>query len=191
MEETNSNTARRKVAQRPSGRSQRFARALRLGRMLTNGVAHLSYNDLAATLGVSRRTLYRDLSLLREAGIESPQALQRRGVCREPTRELLERILTTDDAAALLVLLARGRRPIPGSEYDRVLWEARGKVVVALRQASCHIKDKVDAAVDSFEDQAATSGLQDADSPCAAKSYHLSAEAIGFTPLPCRAKAAR
>lgn len=134
-------------------RSRRLVRALRLGKIITSSSRSLDYEDLAKSLGVSRRTLFRDLNLLRSAGIESPHARKRRAFCAEPTGELLGRTLTLQEAAAILEFFEHNRVPRPESAYDRALREAKQKVIVALRRECPAIMAELNAVVSTFHNE--------------------------------------
>ncbi len=153
MEEPSTNTLGEKVRRPRFNRFSRLIRVLRLSRIITSTTRPLDHEELAGTLGVSRRTLFRDLSLLRSAGIESPHAQQRHAFRTEPTGELLGQTLTLREAAAILELLEHDYQPKPGSAYDRALRDAKRKIIFALRGECSAILDKLEAVISSFHNE--------------------------------------
>lgn len=130
--------------------SRQLVRALRLGRIITNSTGPLNHERLAQLLGVSKRTLYRDLRLLRSIGIESLHAQNRRRFRAESTGELLGRTLTLHEAAAILVLFEHNHQPKPDSFYDRALQGAKQKVIMALREESSAMKTELEAIISTL-----------------------------------------
>ncbi len=153
MEGTNANPVAESEGEPRYSRSKRFVRALRLGRIITCSTHSLNYEELANSMGVSLRTLYRDLSLLRSAGIESPHTRNRHGFRAELTGELLGRTLTLRETAALLKLLEYNDHPKPGSAYGLALRDAKQKIIFALRGECSAIVAELEAAISSFHDE--------------------------------------
>ena len=153
MEETETNTIGKEVGRLRFSRSSRFVRALRLGRIITNSPQPLDYEELARTMGVSRRTLFRDLSLLRMAGIASLHAQRRRGFRTGRISELLGQTLTLREVAAILELLEHDHQPKPDSAYDRALRDAKQKIILALRGECSAIQAKLEALISSFHSE--------------------------------------
>jgi predicted DNA-binding transcriptional regulator YafY len=150
MEEPDTNGVGEKVGRPRFSRSHRLVRALRLGRIITSSTQPLDYKELARSSGVSRRTLFRDLSLLRSAGIESPHARKRHASRTEPTGELLGQTLTFRETAAILELLEHDHQPKPDSAYDRALRDAKQKIILALRGKCSAILAELEAIISTF-----------------------------------------
>ncbi len=153
MEEPETNTIGKEVGRPRFSRTSRLVRALRLSRIIPGSTRPLDYQELARTLDVSRRTLFRDLSLLRSAGFEIPYAQQRRGFRTGQTCELLGQTLTLREAAAILELLEHDHQPKPDSAYDRALREAKQKIILALRGECFAILAELEAVLSSFHDE--------------------------------------
>ena len=117
--------------------ASKAARLQRIERQLYNAPGGLRATDLAAALGVDRRTIYRDLFSLEEAGVPVWQADGRYGINRE--RYLSTIRLNLSEAVALFFaarLLAHH-----SDEHDPHVVAALGKLAAGLPDAtiSTHI----------------------------------------------------
>jgi predicted DNA-binding transcriptional regulator YafY len=101
-------------------------------------------------MGVSRRTFYRDLSLLREAGIDVPRPQKGHAFCTGPIGSVFGTTLTLREAAAILKLLEHDRQPKPNSAYDRALRNAKQKAILALRGECSAILAELEAVTCTF-----------------------------------------
>ena len=153
VEEREANPIGENVGRPCFSRTDRLALALRLSRIITSSPRPQGYEELARILGVSRRTLFRDLSLLREVGFESPHAQQRRGFRTGQVSELLGPTLTLREVAAILELLEHDHQPKPDSAYDRVLREAKQKIILALRGECSVILTKLEAEISTLRNE--------------------------------------
>jgi len=126
--------AARRVSVPGTTRRRVLERALRLGRMLTDPAQPRECTDLAKALGVSRRTLYRDLDLLRSVGLASDEHRQKGTASLLPMVDFLGTALTLREAAALLLFFERRREAIPCTLYHDALHSAGSKLAIALRR---------------------------------------------------------
>ena len=153
MEEREANPIGENGGPLRSTRARRLVRVLRLGWIITSSSQCPGRRELASTLGVSRRTIFRDLNLLRAAGIESQHAQQGHAFCTGPIGDLLGRTLTLREVAAILELLDHNHQPKPRSAYDRALRDAKGKIILALRGECSAIPAKLEAVISIFHDE--------------------------------------
>jgi len=153
MEQSNASSFRERGRWGYAGRPRHLVRALRLNQIITSSTQPPDYVALAKLLGISRRTLFRDLSLLRSAGVESFHHRRNRPLRMEAIAEALGQALTLREAGALLELLEHNRQPKAGSAYDQALRPAKHKVILALRKECSAMMDQLDAVFFMFQNE--------------------------------------
>ena len=153
MEETNANPVGKAIGPSHPTRSHRFARVLRLGKIISSSREPLDYKELATSMGVSQRTLYRDLGLLRSAGIEGPYGRKRGAFRMRPTGELLGQVLTLNEVAAILEFFEHNCQPKPDSAYDRALRAATLKITFVLLKECSVMAPQLDKMISAFHNE--------------------------------------
>jgi predicted DNA-binding transcriptional regulator YafY len=125
--------SQRKARLATSRQARRLARALQIACVLDEHREEgIDVDSIARTVNCSRRTVFRDLSALREAGLDIKRMPSLGGLRMRPLGFLLSDTLKMSEAAALLALLEFGDAPLAGSGYEEALAAARRKTVTAL-----------------------------------------------------------
>jgi predicted DNA-binding transcriptional regulator YafY len=130
----------------------RIKRLLRLAGRLDRPPT-FSNESLHETLGISRRTLYRDLALLKEAGL--PVAFDRvhGRYASEAHSANVRHVFTAREMAAMLTYLRSRKPPRKGSSYALHLHDCMFKLG-SLFKKECSDRDAVEASVAEFLQQA-------------------------------------
>ena len=115
----------------------RFARCFQLANLLQSRFGH-SIRDLAETLGVHKRTIYRDLHLLREAGVPVSFDPLRGGQVTAPQFRLPSAGLT-DEELLVLLLAARTSHLADYQEFASPLNQSISKI---LRQLPDRVREE-------------------------------------------------
>lgn len=113
--------------QNPSSRLPRVARVVRLNRLLREHLGAAKACELRDELGVSKRTLQRDIRALRDAG-EAVDYLRSKASYRlsVPTAAMIG-VLTAKELGAFLAV-TDGAVPQPGSELESAARIGRAKL---------------------------------------------------------------
>lgn len=110
-----------------SQKEDRLSRILRLGAMLRQHSGVLRAEVVCDHLNISRRTFYRDIRLLRNAGARVVYRPDTGAYEAELFSSILGESLSTREAAAIKAALA-GARPRRASDFETALESARAKV---------------------------------------------------------------
>lgn len=128
-----------------------LARMLRLaGHLQQNAHGGQTAESLARFMGVSRRTIFRDLRVLRMAGLSVEYSKRDGGFRWQPFAACLAETVSVSQAAALLTLLGPGLVPRQDSLYEHELLVARQKLVSLLLHMLMECRDIVEAESEEF-----------------------------------------
>jgi len=108
-------------------KEDRLSRILRLGAMLRQNSGALKADVICNRLKISRRTFYRDIRLLRNAGARVTYRPGTGAYEAELFSSIIGESLSTREAAAVKAAL-EGARPRRASEFESALDSARGKL---------------------------------------------------------------
>lgn len=131
-------------------------RTARMVRLLNMTAAGAALSDLEAALGVSRRTVYRDLEELRNAGFVL-RLHRKEGVYKCESLDALADEFTITEAAAFLLYARDGLRPRRGTRFESSLRTAVRKICRVLSVATTHIQPNLHTQMARFEADAVTS----------------------------------
>ena len=133
-----------------SRHSLRVSRAIRLAVLIQSHDGALDRPALQTGLSVSRRTFYRDLRILRTAGLSIQYSKRDQRYHLTDPGPCLSEGLTVDECAALLVFLAECPGLENGAEAERILRSAKRKTMAALSQMCQPFEGEVRAAIAAF-----------------------------------------
>ena len=129
-----------------------LARALRVLNLASVGV---SFADLVTDLGVSKRTVFRDLERLQKAGF-IVRLHRDEGLYRCASFDALADGITLREAAALLLYVQDGLRPTTGTTVACSLHAAVHKMCRVISGATTHLQRDLDNQMVEFEYEAVT-----------------------------------
>ena len=124
-----------------SQKEDRLSRILRLGAMLRQNSGSLRAEVICDKLNISRRTFYRDIRLLRNAGAQVRYRPDTGAYEAELFSSIIGESLSPSEAAAVIAALA-GSRPRRSSEFESSLTSARKKLAEIIGE---HFRDNEDA----------------------------------------------
>ncbi len=141
---------------RESRRTPRLSRALQLCRRLENSLGKsVSVKELTEKFDVSRRTLFRDLGLLRDSGIRIDSQKPGGGVALHSPLGGLPDQLRLPEVVALVVYLDKRLEPRPGSAYGFALEAAARKAKSELMGSFGSLSEQAEEIYGDFCGQAA------------------------------------
>ena len=108
-------------------KEDRLSRILRLGAMLRQNTGALRADVICSRLKISRRTFYRDIRLLRNAGARVTYRPDTGAYEAELFSSIIGESLSTREAAAVKAAMD-GARPRRASDFEAALDSARGKI---------------------------------------------------------------
>lgn len=119
--------------------------------MLNSAAPPAARAQLAKALGVSTRTLYRDLLLLRSVNSQDTIPSSRASIDLKPVLDHLGSTLTLREAAALLLFFERQRQPLPNTAYHELLRAAGLKVATALKREVTSVASQLHALITTLD----------------------------------------
>ena len=131
---------------KPTVRQERLTRCLHLSHILQSPIGH-HIGQLASELRVSRRTIFRDLCLLRDAGISLSYDPQKRGYTLAPQAKCLPKSLVDEELLALLLAAHVSdilRIPTICGLVDRAVAKLLGQASAACQAEAANLLNSVE-----------------------------------------------
>ena len=135
----------------PRRRDERVARILKLGTLLQKSPGTMGATSLCKALDISKRTLHRDIFILRRAGVQIDYSHRDRGYFVTTLGPVLGEILTVREVAALFTCLD-GDLPKPGTTFENALEAAKSKLKTSLLGEHQSVKPVMEKTIQDFKE---------------------------------------
>lgn len=109
-------------------------------------------SSLCKELSVSKRTLHRDINILRQAGVQIEYSQRDKGYFVTSLGPVLGEILTVREVAALFTCLD-GYFPFPGSAFEGALEAAKAKLKAYLLGEHQSVRPAMDETIQDFKEK--------------------------------------
>ena len=134
----------------PRRRDERVARLLKLSTLLQKSPGTMGAASLCKALDISKRTLHRDIFILRRAGVQIDYSHRDKGYFVTTLGPVLGEILTVREVAALFTCLD-GYLPRSGSTFENALEAATSKLKTSLLREHQSVKPAMEKAIQDFK----------------------------------------
>ncbi len=135
-----------------SQKEDRLSRILRLGAMLRQNSGSMRADAICNRLNISRRTFYRDIRLLRNAGACVKYRPDTGAYEAELFSSIIGESLSSGEAAAVMAALS-GSRPRRSSAFESALNSAREKLADIISQQFQEDENEIDALSTLFKNE--------------------------------------